>query len=283
MNAVGQLLADTLTYPFLRRAFAAALAAAVVCAVLSCWLVLTGWSLLGDAVSHAVLPGVVLSYILGLPFALGATVFGLLAVWLIGGLRRISRVKEDASIGIVFTTLFALGLVLVSVTPSQVDLHHIVFANLLGVSRTDLAQVLVLAAACLTVLLIRRRDLTLWAFDPRHARVVGLNPRVLAGILLGCLALTCVVAMQTVGVVLVVAMLVIPGATAQLRTRRFPRMLGIAVASSLVCTVTGLYLSVALDASSGGCVVLCQGIWFAVVYALTRVRTLRHSRPASAQ
>ena len=206
LNAVGQLLADPLTYPFLRRAFAAALAAAVVCAVLSCWLVLTGWSLLGDAVSHAVLPGVVLSYILGLPFALGATVFGLLAVWLIGGLRRTSRVKEDASIGIVFTTLFALGLVLVSVTPSQVDLHHIVFGNLLGVSRTDLVQVLVLAAACLTVLLIRRRDLTLWAFDPRHARVVGLNPRVLAGILLGCLALTCVVAMQTVGVVLVVAM-----------------------------------------------------------------------------
>ena len=269
LNHLGSLITEPLGYPFMQRALLAALAAALVCAVLSCWLVLTGWSLLGDAVSHAVLPGVVLSYIFGLPFAVGAAAFGFLAVWLIGGLHRTSRVKEDASIGIVFTTLFAAGLVLISVTPSQVDLNHIIFGNLLGVSPADLRQVLILAAVCLAVLLFKRRDLTLYAFDPRHAQVIGLNTRWLGALLLGALALTCVVALQAVGVVLVVAMLIIPGATAQLLTRRFGRMLWIAAASSAVCSVAGIYASYWADTSAGGAVVLCQGLWFAVVYAAT--------------
>ena len=134
------LLLEPLRYGFMVRALAATLVAAVVCAVLSCWLVLIGWSLMGDAVSHAVLPGVVLAYILGVPFALGAIVFGVLAVALIGVVRDTSRIKEDAAIGIVFTTLFALGLVLISVTPSQTDLNHIIFGSLLGVS-ADLIQI----------------------------------------------------------------------------------------------------------------------------------------------
>ncbi|MBY8851463.1 metal ABC transporter permease, partial [Saccharothrix sp. MB29] len=133
-----ELLVEPLGYGFMVRALAATVIAAAVCAVLSCWLVLIGWSLMGDAVSHAVLPGVVLAYVLGAPFALGAVVFGFLAVALIGVIRDTSRVKEDAAIGIVFTTLFALGLVLISVTPSQTDLNHIVFGNLLGVGRADL-------------------------------------------------------------------------------------------------------------------------------------------------
>ncbi|WP_269928088.1 metal ABC transporter permease [Kocuria massiliensis] len=261
-----ELLLEPFQYGFMLRAIEATLLAAVLCAVLSCWLVLTGWALLGDAVSHAVLPGVVLSYIFGLPFAVGAAVFGILAVALIGGVKETSRVKEDAAIGIVFTTLFALGLVMVSVTPSQVDLNHIIFGNLLGVSPSDVIQVAILSIVCLLVLVLKRRDLTLYAFDPGHARTVGLNPKVLGGILLGVLALTCVVALQAVGVVLVVAMLIIPGATARLLTDRMSRMLWIAPLTSAVSSLVGLYVSYYQDTSSGGMVVLCQGILFALVY-----------------
>ena len=257
---------EPLQYDFMVRALVTTVMAAVVCALLSCWLVLVGWSLMGDAVSHAVLPGVVIAYVIGAPFALGALVFGFLAVALIGAIRGTSRVKEDAAIGIVFTTLFALGLVLISVTPSQTDLNHIIFGNILGVSMGDLVQVGILAAVAFVVLLVKRRDLTLYAFDPTHAFAIGLSPRMLGALLLGILALTAVVALQVVGVVLVVAMLIIPGATAQLLTDRFGRMLMIAPLLSAACSVTGIYLSYWLDAAPGGLVVVVQGAAFALVY-----------------
>jgi len=259
-------LVDPLTYDFFVRALAVTTVAAVVCAVLSCWLVLIGWALMGDAVSHAVLPGVVLAYVLGWPFALGALVFALLAVALIGGLRDSSRLKEDTAIGVVFTTLFALGLVLISVTPSQTDLAHILFGNLLGVSRADLVQVLVLAALAIAVLVAKRRDLTLFAFDPTHPFAIGLSPRRLSALLLGLLAVTTVMALQAVGVILVVALLIIPGATAYLLTDRFSRMLLVAPAVAGVCAVVGIYASFYLDASPGGVVVLTMGTVFAFVY-----------------
>ncbi|MEV0355904.1 metal ABC transporter permease [Nocardia sp. NPDC050697] len=248
------------------RALAATVISSVVCAILSCWLVLIGWSLMGDAVSHAVLPGVVLAYIVGAPFALGAIVFGFLAVALIGVVRDTSRVKEDATIGIVFTTLFSLGLVLISVTPSQTDLNHIIFGNLLGVAPEDLWQIAALGAVVFVVALAKRRDLTLYAFDPTHAHAIGLNPRLLGALLLGLLALTAVTALQVVGVVLVVAMLIIPGATAYLLTDRFGRMLLIAPALAAAAAVTGLYLAYYGDTSAGGMVVLAQGVLFAAVY-----------------
>ncbi|WHT23078.1 metal ABC transporter permease [Crossiella sp. CA-258035] len=265
MNLI-DLLAEPLSYSFMVRALIATVIAAVVCAVLSCWLVLIGWSLMGDAVSHAVLPGVVLAYLVGAPFALGALVFGFLAVALIGVVRDTSRIKEDAAIGIVFTTLFALGLVLISVTPSQTDLNHIVFGNLLGVATGDVVQIGVLGAVALTVLVLKRRDFTLYAFDPTHAHAIGLNPKVLGAALLGLLALTSVVALQVVGVILVVAMLIIPGATAYLLTNRFQRMLLIAPVLSALAAVTGLYLSYYLDTASGGMIVLVQGSVFALAY-----------------
>ncbi|WP_280473574.1 metal ABC transporter permease [Nocardia asiatica] len=261
-----EIFVDPLRYEFMVRALATTVTAALVCAVLSCWLVLIGWSLMGDAVSHAVLPGVVLAYIVGLPFAVGAIVFGFLAVALIGVVRDTSRIKEDAAIGIVFTTLFAFGLVLVSVTPSQTDLNHIVFGNLLGVSRGELVQVVILAAITLAALVLKRRDFTLYAFDPTHAHAIGLSPRLLGTALLGLLALTAVVALQAVGVVLVVAMLIIPGATAYLLTDRFGRMLVIAPVVSVTCAVTGLYLSYHLDTAPGGMVVVVQGLAFTAVY-----------------
>ena len=291
MNLIDFFL-EPLSYDFMVRALATTLIASIVCAVLSCWLVLIGWSLMGDAVSHAVLPGVVLAYIVGAPFALGAVVFGFLAVALIGAVRDTSRVKEDAAIGIVFTTLFALGLVLISVTPSQTDLNHIIFGNLLGVSWADLTQIIILGAITFTILVTKRRDFTLYAFDPTHAHAIGLNPKILGAALLGLLALTAVVALQAVGVILVVAMLIIPGATAYLLTDRFGRMLVIAPAISAACAVIGLYLSYYLDTASGGMVVLAQGAVFALVYLFsprhgligTRVMSTRRRRAlASAQ
>ena len=226
--SIFEILLEPLDYAFMQRALAVTVIASVVCAVLSCWLVLIGWSLMGDAVSHAVLPGVALAYIVGAPFAIGAVLFGFLAVALIGAVRDTSRVKEDAAIGMVFSTLFALGLVLISVTPSQTDLTHIIFGNLLGLSHGDLIQVVLLGAITFAILIFKRKDFTLYAFDPTHAHAIGLNPRLLGAVLLGLLALTSVVALQAVGVVLVVAMLIIPGATAYLLTDRFRRMLVLA-------------------------------------------------------
>jgi manganese transport system permease protein len=267
-------LVEPLSYDFMLRALATSVIAAIVCAVLSCWLVLVGWSLMGDAVSHSVLPGVVLAYAVGAPFALGAIVFGFLAVGLIGAVRNTSRIKEDAAIGIVFTTLFALGLVLISVIPSNTDLNHIIFGNLLGVSWSDLLQVVILGVVTFSILIIKRRDFTLFAFDATHAHAIGLNPRVLGAALLGLLALTAVVALQAVGVVLVVAMLIIPGATAYLLTDRFSRMLVIAPALSTLAAVTGLYLSYYLDTASGGMIVLVEGSVFALVYLFSPTQGL---------
>ena len=277
------MLLEPLSYDFMVRALLTTAIAAVVCAVLSCWLVLIGWSLIGDAVSHAVLPGVVLAYIVGAPFALGALVFALLAVTLIGVVRNTSRVKEDAAIGIVFTSLFALGLVLISVTPSQTDLNHIIFGNLLGVSMADLVQVVILGVVAFAILVLKRRDLTLYAFDPTHAHAIGLSPRRLGALLLGLLALTSVVALQTVGVVLVVAMLIIPGATAYLLTDRFSRMLVIAPVISAACSVAGIYISYYLDTASGAMVVLAQGTVFAVVYLFSPRQGLIGTRLAKAR
>ena len=278
------LILEPFTYEFMLRALAATTIAAVVCAVLSCWLVLIGWSLMGDAVAHAVLPGVVLAYLVGAPFAIGALVFGLLAVLLIGIVRDTSRVKEDAAIGIVFTSLFALGIVLVSVVPSQIDLGHIVFGNILGVSPTDLVQIAVIGAIALALLIVKRRDLTLFAFDPAHAHSIGLSPRRLSALLLGLLALTAVVGLQIVGVVLVVALLIIPGATARLLTDRIQRMLVIAPLIAAFSSLVGVAASYYLDVASGGAVVVVNAIVFFAVYLLhpTRGLAARIRRPASA-
>ena len=257
---------EPLQYTFMQRALLVTIVASIVCAVLSCWLVLNGWSLMGDAVSHAVLPGVALSYLLGAPFAIGALLFALVAVGAIGVVRNTTHVKEDAAIGVVFTTLFALGVVLISKFPSQIDLNHILFGNLLGVSQGDMWQVVVLGGFAFVVMIVKRRDFTLFAFDRTQARAVGISPAFLSGLMLTLLALTTVVALQAVGVILVVAMLITPGATAYLLTQRFGRMLLLAPAIGVGCAVVGIYVSFYLDVSSGGTVVLAQGSVFTLAY-----------------
>ncbi|MEX1079243.1 MAG: metal ABC transporter permease [Homoserinimonas sp.] len=257
---------EPLQFDFMNRALMVTVVAAITCAMLSCWLVQIGWSLMGDAVSHAVLPGVAISYILGWPFAVGAFIFGAGAVALIGGVRATTKIKSDAAIGVVFTALFALGLVIISATPSQTDLGHILFGNVLGVSDSDIWQVVLIGAAVITILVLKRRDFTLFAFDSSHANAIGISTRWLSTLMLGLLAMTVVVALQAVGIVLVVAMLITPGATAYLLTKRFDRMLWLSVVVTAVASVVGVYASYYLDVSTGGAVVLAQAAAFALAY-----------------
>jgi len=252
------------------------------------WLVQIGWSLMGDAVSHAVLPGVVIAYLIGWPFAIGAFVFGVGAVALIGGIQSTTRIKADAAIGVVFTALFALGVVLISRTPSSVDLSHILFGNVLGTSAADLVQVLVIGALTVAVLLVKRRDLTLFAFDPAHAHALGLSVRGLRALLLGMLALTVVTALQAVGIILVVAMLITPGATVVLLSRRFDRMLLLAVLITAASAVAGVYASYHLDIATGGSIVLAQAVAFLLAFLfgprggmLARLRGRRRARAST--
>ncbi|MCD4549037.1 metal ABC transporter permease [Schaalia sp. lx-260] len=260
---------EPFSYGFMTRALVTSMAAALVCALLSCWLILVGWSLMGDAVSHAVLPGVVLAYILGIPFAIGAFISGALSVALIGIVKQKTRIREDAAIGIVFTIFFATGLLLVSITPSHVDLTHIIFGNILGVLTKDMIQVIILSLAVATVLILLRKDLILNAFDPVHTFAVGLSPKRLNAFLLGALAVTTVVALQVVGVILVVALLIIPGATARLLTDRFGRMLVIAPLFSIACTFIGILVSYHKDVASGAMIVIVHGIGFCIAWLLS--------------
>lgn len=259
-------ITEPLELGFMQNALLVTVIASIVCALLSCWLILIGWSLMGEAVAHAVLPGVVLAYVLGLPFAIGALACALITVWLIGALRDSTALREDTTIGIVFSTMFAIGIMLVSVIPSNVDLQHILFGSLLGLSPGDAAQVILIAVATGALLIVKRRDLTLYAFDPSQAHVSGLSIRWLKTLLLVALALTVVVTLQTVGIVLVVAMLIIPGATAFLLCRTHSTMLVVAPALAASASIAGLYTAYYVDASPGGMIVTVQGLLFAAVY-----------------
>ena len=224
---------------------------------------------MGDAVSHAVLPGVVLAYVMNIPLAIGAFVFGVGSVVAIGFIQSHTRVKEDTVIGLVFTGLFALGIVLVSKVKSSVDLGHILFGNVLGIGDGDIIQTVIIAAITLVTLALLRKDLILFCFDPTHARSIGLNTNFLYYVLLSLLSLTAVAGLQTVGIILVVAMLVTPGATAYLLCDRFDRMMLVAMISGVFSSVLGTYVSYHLDASTGGCIVVVQTLVFliAMVFA----------------
>src|SRR5699024_312964 len=231
-----------------------------------CWLILIGWSLMGEAVSHAVLPGVVMAYVLDVPFALGALACGVLAVWLIGALRDSTALREDTTIGVVFTTMFAIGIMLISVVAVYLNMKHILFGSLLGLSGADTIQILVIAALTAALLIVKRRDLTLYAFDPAQAHVIGLSLSRLKTLVLFALALTVVVTLQTIGLVLVVAMLITPGATAFLLCRTHARMLLVAPILAALVSLVGLYLAFYIDVSPGGMVVTLQGAVFTAVY-----------------
>ncbi len=261
-------LLEPLSQPWMLRAFLVSAVVGGVCGLLSCYMTLKGWALMGDAVSHAVLPGVVLAYALGFPLSVGALVFGIGSVAAIGFVEQKSRVREDTVIGLVFTGFFALGLVLRSKTVSHIHLDHILFGHVLGIPLDDLWQTLGICLFVLVVLLLRRRDLMLFCFDPTHARSIGINTGQLHYTLLGLLSLAAVACLQTVGIILVVAMLVTPGATAYLLTDRFDRMTLLAVFSGVLSSVLGLFICYWTDSDPAGCIVLVQTAQFLLAFLL---------------
>ena len=277
------VIIEPLRYDFMVRAVVISALVGVVCALLSCFLVLKRWSLIGDAVSHSVLPGVVVAYMLGLPFSVGAFVFGLGGVLGIGYIKEKVRLKEDAVIGVVYTTLFALGLVLVSKVPSNIDLMHVLFGYVLGISNGDAWQIAVIALVVIGTVVALRRSLLLYCFDPAHARAIHIQVKMYHYLLLVLLALTVVAAVQTVGVILVIAMLILPGATAYLTTDRFDRMLAVAAVVSVIACMAGAYASYYFDISTGGAMVLVLAVEFLAVFIGSSKYGLRARRKSKQQ
>lgn len=279
--AIYDFFAVPLSYGFMQRALLAALLVGAVCAVLSCFLVLRGWSLMGDAVSHAVLPGIVLAFLLGLPLALGAFVAGLFCALATGYLKENSRVKEDTVLAIVFSGMFALGLVMFVKVDTDQHLNHILFGNLLGVTVPELVETAIVAVVTLGFVLARRRDLALYCFDQNHARAVGLPIRLLHYGLLVFLSLSIVAALKAVGIILVVSMLVAPGAIGYLTANRFDRMLAVASASAIFSSVAGTFLSFHINGATGPCIVLVQAVLFLSVLAWAEITTASRRRGRS--
>jgi len=274
-----QFIIEPLQYPFMMKAVLVSIVVGATCALLSCFLILKGWALLGDAISHAVLPGVVLAYMIGIPFSLGAFAFALLAVVMIGYIKTNTKIKEDAVMGIIFTTFFALGLILISRATSSVDLMHVLFGELLGISDTAAWYTVGVLSLVSAVILTFRRSFLVFCFDIVHAQSVGMPIRFVHYAFLVLLAITITGSLQTVGIILVIAMLITPGSTAFLLTKRFPTMLQIAVAVSVFSSVFGAYSSYYFDISTGGAIVFMQGMIFLSVFAyqtvVARQRKLR--------
>lgn len=262
-----EMLAELLvpfSYNYMLKAMWVSALVGGVCAFLSAYLMLKGWSLMGDAISHAVLPGIVLAYILSLPLALGAFAAGLSCALFTGYLKENSRVKEDTVMGVVFTGLFAFGLVIFTKVKSDLHLDHILFGNILGLAPGDLRDTLIVAGITLALILALRRDLLLYCFDSGHARTIGLRTGVLYYLLLSLLAVTIVVSLKAVGIILVIAMLVTPGCVGYLLTDRFSRMLVIATTTAVGSSFVGVYVSFFINASTGACIVLLQAAVFLV-------------------
>jgi len=272
MTALWDFFAVPLAYPFMQRALLVAVLIGAVSAVLSCYLVLKGWALMGDAISHAILPGIVLAYVLGMPLSLGAFAAGLTCATLTGYLKENSRIREDTVMGIVFSGMFGFGLVLFTKIETEQHLTHILFGNLLGVTNSEFTEILLVSIGVLIVVLAKRRDLLLYCFDPQHGRAVGLPVGWLHYGLLALLSLAVVASLQAVGIILVVAMLVAPGATAYLLSNRFGRMLAIAATVAIGSSVAGTLISFHLDAATGPTIVLVQAFVFTAALIYVRLR-----------
>lgn len=262
---------DTLLMPlqlaFMQQAFAIALMIALPTALLSAFLVLKGWALMGDAVSHAVLPGIVLAYILGIPLLIGAFLAGMTTALATGFLSANSRVKPDTVMGVVFSGMFALGIVLITATPSDLHLDHILFGNMLGVGAADLWTTGLIALAVSAALLLNWRDLMLHAFDPVQAQVSGLRTGLLHYGLLAAISLTIVATLSATGLILAVALLILPGAIGFLSARSFGRMLAASCAAALFALPAGVYLSFFLDSAPAATIVLVLTALFGLALA----------------
>jgi manganese/iron transport system permease protein len=264
-----EVLAELLvpfSYEYMAKAMWVSALVGGVCAFLSAYLMLKGWSLMGDALAHSIVPGVAGAYILGLPFALGAFFAGILASIGMSFVKQRTRLREDAVIGLVFTSLFALGLLMASIWPTSVSIQTIVLGNILAISNEDVVQVAVISAVSLGILALKWKDLMVTFFDERHARSMGLNTGFLKGLFFTLLSACTVAALQTVGACLVIAMVVTPGATAYLLTDRFGRLIVISVAIGAVTSFVGAYISYFLDGATGGVIVTLQALLFLAAF-----------------
>ena len=260
------LLFEPFSYQYMLNAMWIAAMVGGLCAFLSCYLMLKGWSLIGDALSHAIVPGVAGAYMLGLPFAFGAFLSGGLAAGSMLILNQRTRLKEDAIIGLVFSSFFGLGLFMVSLNPLSVNIQTIILGNILAIAPADIIQLAVIGITSATILFFKWKDLMVTFFDENHARAVGLQPGRLKILFFTLLAVSTVAALQTVGAFLVISLVVTPGATAWLLTDRFPRLLAIAVAIGSLTSFAGAWASYYLDGATGGIIVVAQTLLFLLAF-----------------
>lgn len=256
------ILLEPFSQDFMLRALVMATLIGAVCSIFSCFLVLRGWSLMGDAVSHAILPGLALAYLAGLPILIGAFLSGLLCALGTGYIKDHSRIKEDAVMGILFSGMFALGLLLMGKIETDIHLLHVLFGNLLGISQNDMIQAGTIAIATSALMLIKRKDLMLYCFDPAHAKVIGLPVKALHFGMLIFLSLTIVASLKAVGVILVIAMLIAPGAIGFLLCKSFDRMMMTALTVSVLSCLIGTAASYYFDTSTAPLIVLIQAVFF---------------------
>lgn len=256
------------SYNYMLNAMWVSTLVGAICAFLSAYLMLKGWSLIGDALSHSIVPGVAGAYMLGLPFALGAFAAGGLAAGAMLFLNQRTGLKEDTIIGLIFTSFFGLGLFMVSLSPTSVNIETITLGNILAITPSDTWQLAVIGFVTLAVLLAKWKDLMVTFFDENHARSIGLKPDMLKVVFFTLLSASCVAALQTVGAFLVIAMVVTPGATAYLLTERFPRLLILSVSIGSVTSFVGAYLSFFLDGATGGLIISLQTALFLTAFFL---------------
>ena len=267
MSNIMMFIDQVARYAYLQQALVAAILVGIICGVIGCFIILRGMALMGDAISHAVLPGVVIAYMLGASFFIGATITGVLTALAIGYVSQNSRIKDDSAIGIMFTAAFALGIVLITgLRGTGVDLWHILFGNVLAVSRGDLHVTLGIGVFVLLMILLFYRPLLLSTFDPVMAKATGIPVKMIHYLLMLLLSLVTVASLKTVGIVLVVAMLITPGATAYLLTDRLPVMLSLSAIIGVLSAVIGMFYSVVYDVASGASIVLVASFFFGLAF-----------------
>ncbi|KKX30572.1 metal ABC transporter permease [Rhizobium sp. LC145] len=261
-----QTLLEPFTYGYMTNAIWVSALVGGVCGFLSAYLMLKGWSLIGDALSHSIVPGVAGAYMLGLPFSLGAFISGGLAAGAMLFLNQRTRLKEDAIIGLIFTSFFGLGLFMVSLSPTSVNIQTIVLGNILAITPADTLQLVIIGGVSLAVLALKWKDLMVAFFDENHARTIGLNPDFLKVLFFTLLSASTVAALQTVGAFLVIAMVVTPGATAYLLTDRFERLILLGLVIGAATSFIGAYLSYFLNGATGGIIVVLQTALFLIAF-----------------
>jgi manganese/iron transport system permease protein len=280
-------LLEPLQFTFMQQAFTLVILIAIPTALLSCFLVLKGWSLMGDAIAHSILPGVVFAYIMAIPYAVGAFVAGIFCALATGYIKEHTRLKEDTVMGVVFSSLFALGLVMMSKIESGVHLDHILFGDMLGLTWSNIVESAVISIAVIGFITFKGKDLVVYIFDHQHAKAIGLSVKLLHYSLLVILSLTIVASLKVVGMILVISLLIAPGAIAFLLSHKFSHMLSLAVLISVVSSIAGVYLSFFIDSAPAPTIIMLLSLLFILVFSYQQIKNTtkmaRHKVAAQAK